>query len=100
MMLRIRKNLSLLRSYSRQLNSVIDIKPEVLDALKSNKPVVALESTIITHGMPYPRNLQTAIEVENIVRSQVDSYLSNIYRENSSDRIILVEFNTSNNCHH
>ncbi|MBL0048508.1 MAG: pseudouridine-5'-phosphate glycosidase [Bacteroidetes bacterium] len=46
----------------------LNIQPEVAQALAVNKPVVALESTIIAHGMPYPRNVQTAIEVENIVR--------------------------------
>lgn len=52
-------------------SSFIDIKPDIYDALKSNGPVVALESTIITHGMPYPINLKTAIEVEEIVRKEV-----------------------------
>eukprot|EP00878_Enallax_costatus_P046125 GHUV01055731.1.p1 GENE.GHUV01055731.1~~GHUV01055731.1.p1 ORF type:complete len:437 (+),score=75.92 GHUV01055731.1:580-1890(+) len=42
--------------------------PEVRDALQQGKPVVALESTIISHGMPYPQNLQTALEVEAVVR--------------------------------
>lgn len=42
---------------------------EVNDALANNKPVVALESTIISHGMPYPQNYETAIEVENTVRA-------------------------------
>lgn len=51
--------------------SLIDIKPEIAEALNSNGPVVALESTIITHGMPYPHNLETAIEVEKTVRNQV-----------------------------
>lgn len=37
----------------------------------NKQPVVALESTIITHGMPHPHNLETAIEVEKIVREQV-----------------------------
>lgn len=46
----------------------LNIQPEVAQALAENKPVVALESTIIAHGMPYPRNVQTAIEVEAIVR--------------------------------
>jgi len=46
----------------------LDINPEVLKALESNKPVVALESTIISHGMPYPKNVETALEVEKIVR--------------------------------
>jgi len=50
---------------------VIDIKktPEVIEALSNNRPVVALESTIITHGMPYPQNLETARAVEDEVRA-------------------------------
>lgn len=44
---------------------------EVLAAKAAGQPIVALESTIITHGMPYPKNLETALEVENIVRGQV-----------------------------
>ena len=44
------------------------IKPEVRDALRLGKPVVALESTIITHGMEYPVNRDTAVAVEQIVR--------------------------------
>jgi pseudouridine-5'-phosphate glycosidase len=47
---------------------LIDIAAEVADALVSGGPVVALESTIISHGMPYPQNLSTAREVEQIVR--------------------------------
>uniref|UniRef100_A0AAG5CR11 Carbohydrate kinase PfkB domain-containing protein n=1 Tax=Anopheles atroparvus TaxID=41427 RepID=A0AAG5CR11_ANOAO len=51
--------------------SLIDIMPEVHDALRqAPQLVVALESTIITHGMPYPHNLDTALEVEHIVRQQ------------------------------
>ena len=50
------------------LNKFLDIKPEVAEALAAGKPVVALESTIISHGMPYPQNVQTALEVERIVR--------------------------------
>ncbi|MCP4438582.1 MAG: pseudouridine-5'-phosphate glycosidase [Aureispira sp.] len=46
----------------------IDIAPEVQKALDNNQPVVALESTIISHGMPYPKNVETAREVEQIVR--------------------------------
>jgi len=45
------------------------ISKEVSDALARGLPVVALESTIISHGMPYPQNLQTAMEVEQVVRS-------------------------------
>ncbi len=48
----------------------LDIKPEVKSALEADKPVVALESTIIAHGMPYPENIETALEVEEIVRNQ------------------------------
>ena len=51
------------------MHSFLEIHPEVQSALADGKPVVALESTIISHGMPYPQNLKTAIEVENIVRS-------------------------------
>ena len=47
----------------------MDVHPEVQDALASKKPVVALETTIVTHGMPQPVNLQTARSVESIVRS-------------------------------
>ena len=50
------------------LNKFLDVKPEVAEALRSGKPVVALESTIISHGMPYPQNVETALNVEKIVR--------------------------------
>ncbi|HLR35235.1 MAG TPA: pseudouridine-5'-phosphate glycosidase [Tissierellales bacterium] len=50
------------------LDEYIVIKDEVKEALEDNKPVVALESTIIAHGMPYPENIKVALEVENIVR--------------------------------
>ncbi|SHI69458.1 pseudouridine-5'-phosphate glycosidase [Lutispora thermophila] len=50
------------------LEKYLDIKLEVADALKTGKPVVALESTIISHGMPYPKNVETALNVERIVR--------------------------------
>ena len=45
-----------------------DINQEVKDALDNGKPVVALESTIISHGMPYPMNVETALKVEKIIR--------------------------------
>lgn len=48
----------------------LDIAPEVQAALIENKPVVALESTIISHGMPYPQNVETALQVEQAVRKQ------------------------------
>lgn len=46
----------------------LDYSDEVREALKENKPVVALESTIISHGMPYPKNVETALMVEDEVR--------------------------------
>ena len=46
----------------------IKINPEVQEAINEGRPVVALESTIISHGMPYPQNVETALQVENIVR--------------------------------
>ena len=50
------------------MNSYLDLNPEVRQALAANKPVVALESTIISHGMPYPKNLETAMQVSQTVR--------------------------------
>ena len=50
------------------MNKYLDISPEVSAALAAGKPVVALESTIISHGMPYPQNVETALKVEQIIR--------------------------------
>ena len=50
------------------LNRYLDIAPEVQQALAEGRPVVALESTIISHGMPYPQNVETALNVEKIIR--------------------------------
>ena len=50
------------------MNKYLDIAPEVAEALAAGKPVVALESTIISHGMPYPQNVETALKVEQIIR--------------------------------
>jgi pseudouridine-5'-phosphate glycosidase len=50
------------------LSPALDVHPAVAAALSEGRPVVALESTIITHGMPYPANIETAIAVETIVR--------------------------------
>lgn len=49
-------------------SNFLDIKPEVAKALEEGTPVVALESTIIAHGMPYPKNVETALEVEKVIR--------------------------------
>ena len=50
------------------LNKYLDVAPEVQKALDEGRPVVALESTIISHGMPYPQNVETALNVEKIIR--------------------------------
>ncbi len=50
------------------LNTYLDVNPEVAQAIAQGRPVVALESTIISHGMPYPQNVETALNVERIIR--------------------------------
>ncbi|MBQ6075163.1 MAG: pseudouridine-5'-phosphate glycosidase [Lachnospiraceae bacterium] len=50
------------------MNPYLDVKEEVAQALREDRPVVALESTIISHGMPYPQNVETALAVEQAVR--------------------------------
>ena len=50
------------------MNRYLDVKPEVAKALEEGKAVVALESTIISHGMPYPKNVETALLVEKTIR--------------------------------
>lgn len=50
------------------MNKFLDINLEVLEALNTGKPVVCLESTIISHGMPYPQNVETALACEKIIR--------------------------------
>ena len=52
------------------MNQYLDVNPEVSAALAAGKPVVALESTIISHGMPYPQNVETALNVEKIIREK------------------------------
>lgn len=55
---------------SPNIEPYLDIRPEVREALESGKPVVALESTILSHGMPWPQNLGFAAEVEKTVRAE------------------------------
>lgn len=50
------------------MSSLVELHPEVADAINEGRPVVALESTIISHGMPYPQNVETARAVEQILR--------------------------------
>ena len=51
-------------------NPYLDIREDVAKALGENRPVVALESTIISHGMPYPQNVETALQVEEVIRKE------------------------------
>ncbi len=51
------------------LDKYLKINPRIKEALKNNEPIVALESTIISHGMPYPKNLETALHCEEIIRN-------------------------------
>ena len=53
-----------------ELGKWMDISEEIQNSVKENGPVVALESTIISHGMPFPQNLETALEVESIIRKE------------------------------
>jgi len=52
-----------------KLNNYLDIHPEIENAINNKLPIVALESTIISHGMPYPKNVETAVKVEKTVRA-------------------------------
>lgn len=52
------------------MNNYLSVSPEVESALREGRPVVALESTIISHGMPYPQNVETALRVEQTIREQ------------------------------
>ena len=52
------------------LEKYLSVTPEIQEALRANKPVVALESTILSHGMPYPQNLEFGRKVEQIIREE------------------------------
>jgi pseudouridine-5'-phosphate glycosidase len=56
--------------HERRANGLLDLGQEVADTLSEGRAVVALESTIITHGMPYPQNVETALGVEQVVRGE------------------------------
>lgn len=69
-----RKKSNVAKIVKRQLSisgNNFEISEEVRIALDNNSAVVALESTIITHGMPYPQNVKCALDVEQVVRKQV-----------------------------
>lgn len=57
--------------HSRTDGFKIEISDRITQAIKNDEPIVALESTIITHGMPYPANLETALQVERTVKAKV-----------------------------
>ena len=63
------------------MNKYLDIAPEVQQALADGRPVVALESTIISHGMPYPKNVETALLVEQTLRDNGTLAYSQIVRK-------------------
>ena len=69
----IRNQINAIRSSQIRRFSInkeqFEISDEVQDALKNNKPIVALESTIISHGMSYPRNLTVARNCESLIRN-------------------------------
>ena len=50
------------------------VSTEILKAIRHGDPVVALESTIISHGMPYPKNIEMAAKVEKIIREKVSAF--------------------------
>ena len=51
----------------------VTVSSEILKAVRHGDPVVALESTIITHGMPYPKNISMALKIEKILKDKVSS---------------------------
>lgn len=60
----------LTKKFSTKSSSILQILPEVSDAIANNKPVVALESTILAHGLPYPENIELAKELSEIIRGK------------------------------
>ena len=50
------------------LKDYLSVTPEIQEAIDAGKPVVALESTILSHGMPYPQNVEFAHKVEELLR--------------------------------
>ena len=55
---------------AENLKKYMDITPEIEEAVRTGKPVVALESTILSHGMPYPENVEFAKEIEKVIRAE------------------------------
>lgn len=89
---------AVVRSLRRPLSTVrlgqfVDVLPEVRDALRRDGAVVALESTIITHGMPFPHNLETARHVERVVREQVRVHMCRAYTYDKTNIPYMYSFN-------
>ena len=57
------------------MEKYLKISEEVKEALATGKPVIALESTIISHGMPYPQNVETALKVESHHKSALKGWI-------------------------
>ena len=84
------------------LNRYLDISTEVKEALEQGKPVVALESTIISHGMPYPQNVETAMNVEKLIRENAfkDAKIDAFYTSSKVKNIFKwsIRFALGHNC--
>lgn len=88
-----------IKRYSQTTRNILEISPEIQHAIQNDLPVVALESTIITHGMPFPQNFETAMKVENTIRAKVLFSSHKIYtfpftiasaKKSSNEILILV----------
>ena len=64
------RRMSIKTSQEIIMHTYLEFSPEVADAIKQKKPLLALESTLITHGLPYPQNLETALHSEQLARDQ------------------------------
>lgn len=91
----IRPLKQILKRFYHSHSRYIQISDKVQSALKNGEPVVALESTIITHGMPFPANLNTAKKVEDIIRQKVSFSTLYIF---CSFMILFLGCNTSYYC--
>ena len=89
------RNLPQIRHLHKASSMHLELSPEVRSALANNEPVVALESTIITHGMPFPRNYETAVKVENICRLKVRKPLTRLCKWFHAEWIRVHELFTS-----
>lgn len=68
------------------MQDYLSITPEIEEAIKAGKPVVALESTILSHGMPFPQNMEFAHKVEEIVRAEGSNTRHNSHNRQENSR--------------